>query len=610
MGILFGSISSVPDTSFALIALSKARGVIGGNASRRVKIENSIVKGVIYLERTFNGNGWGYLKGMPTDYRSTLLASAALVMLGKDRDYVRDAYRTIKSKLPNDPFSLYLWAIVTKNITGEVPSSVIEKLKEFHRDEGELAAATYSLLELEGLTFETALMLSELEDYRSEWTNMYYPIYSTMAFSIVSEKIIKAGEDKLLKLCSILPELQNEDGGWGLYKDSYSDVIVTYHVLNSLRICNPRSDAARKGLNFMRNKMKEAEREIRSDKYLRKEYLYALLSLIEYNNLSKEERENAISLIMSSKWENSIGKQPNIVALAIRALIGLGVPQSNERIREGLEWVMEKEVDGGWGFIFKTPLVEWYFAPTYLHTFEVFNALLPILGKEKLKDTIEFLKKNEPDIEWQKLYVYVTLMKLGEKPEWSISIPNDYYSSPIVDAMLIEYYAISPEVPKVNIYTILSEFKNGKVEIRSDNAKLAIIVSKNLEATLNSTTKIRITELLSIPDTGNYVIIGPVGRIDVSKYNGDVGISLKLGKFTVCGVPLTGDGNLVIIPGRNRKGALLLILYRGRNTDKIAELILQPKLLKYFHGKAVIAEWKDRNRNGRVESDELMVKFL
>ncbi|CAB49729.1 prenyltransferase/squalene oxidase repeat-containing protein [Pyrococcus abyssi] len=608
-GYFYGSTSSVPDTGFALIALSKARKVAWSDPKREEMIRSAIVKGVIYLERSFNGNGWGYLKGMENDYRSTLLASAALVMAGYDYDYVKASYEIIKDKMPDDPFFLYLWIVVTKNVTGIVPKNAIEKLESIKGSEDKIAAASYALLDIEGLTFQTALLLSESEKFQKNWSKWEYPIYSTMAFSLISEKVIEAGEDKLLKLCSILPELQNEDGGWSLYKGYPSDVVVTYYVLKALEICNPRSEAAIKALEFMREISKRYENEIMRDHYLRNNYLYSILALAEYNALTEEEKEKAIEIIESSFWGNNLGKQPKTVALAIRTLVALGISPNDKIIKENLEWLMKKMEHGGWGFVFETSLVEWYFAPTYPETLDVFTSLLPVVGKEKLGKTIEFIKNNPPSVEWRKLYAYVTLLKIGEVPDWTVEVPEDY-SNPLIDAILVEYYTISPEIPKVNVYTVLSELRGKEVELRTNDPKLGQIVAESIEGTVNASVKVRISELLAVPDVGDYIFVAPVGRIDMSRYNQDVKIYLKLGKFTVNGISLDGRGNLVIVPGRNREGALLFVLYYGKNVEEIAKLALQPSLLKYFHGKAVIIKWNDVNKDGEVEVDELTVKFL
>ncbi|AEC52826.1 hypothetical protein PNA2_1912 [Pyrococcus sp. NA2] len=607
-GYFYGSISSVPDTSFALIGLSKAKGVFYNDINKRVKIEKAVRRGIIYLKEAFNGEGWGYLPGMPSDYRSTLLASAALSMLGEGLSYVSESYNVIRDEIPDDPFMVYLWILVTKTVTGEIPEKAIEKLKEMRKDEGELAASTYALLEFEGLTFDTAMSLLELEEYRETWSDPYYPIYTAMAFSLVSEKRIR--REELSEICSILSELQNGDGGWGVYSGVSSNVMVTYYVLNSFKRCNPKSETVKKALHFMRIRMQEIGNEVKMDRHLRKEYLYALLSLIEYNNLTKSEKEEAISLIMSSTWKDNLGKQPVIVALAVKALLELGIPSNSSIIEENLKWLEKMKIEGGWGFTFETPYVEWYLAPTYPETVEVFNALLPILGRDRLKDTIELMKKEAPTVEWVKLYTYTTLLKLREKPSWEVDIPSNYKRSPLLDAMLIRYYTLSPEVAWTNIHTVFSEFMNRKIEIRTMHSKLGILISRGLAATLNSNTKLEVVRSIVVPETGYYVIVAPIGEVDPSVYNRRITIQAEAGKVTIDGIPLNGEGNLVIIPGENREGALLFVLYNGKNVDRLAEIMFDPRILRYLHGKAVIVRWYDRNNDGEVEMKEIDVKFL
>ncbi|AMM54829.1 prenyltransferase/squalene oxidase repeat-containing protein [Pyrococcus kukulkanii] len=605
-GYFYGSVSSVPDTAYALIGLKYAYEAFKNDPKRGEEIRVAIVRGVKYLEEAFTGNGWGYLPGMTPDYRSTLLASAALVLLGEDLYLVRKAYQIIKDKLPSDPYLLHLWIMVTYNMEGKIPE---ESIKYFGNQEGAIALKAYTLLSLKGLDFQTAILLAELEEYKHNWTDKYYPLYSTMAFSLVSENVVEPSEDKLKKVCTILEASQNEDGGWGVYVGSPSTASVTYFVLDSLRICNPMSEAVKRGLEYMRRVYERDMEEIKFDKYLRQSYLFALLSLLEYRNLTYSEKEEAKSLILSSFWGDRFGKQPLTTALAIKALTMLGIPKTDKIIEENLEWLMRMKKDGGWGFAFETDLLSWYFAPMYPETTVILDMIKDIVLPSEIQDVIEYVKDNPPKQAWELLSIYLTLNKLGINQSIEVEI-QEPGKSPLYDSFLVKYYTVNPEVPRVNIYTVISKFRNSSVKIISTDPALSTIVAKGMESILSTNTSVRLTELVRVPEYGDYVLIYPVGRIDVSRYNSDVKIYIRAGHLTLNGVPLSGDGVLVIVPGRNRDGELLFVLYRGEGYKEIARLIFQSPILKYLHGKAVIASWVDTNKDGKVQVEELSVKFL
>ncbi|RLF91952.1 hypothetical protein DRN82_01175 [Thermococci archaeon] len=605
-GYFYGSISSVPDTAYALIGLKYAYEAFKNEPEKREEIRVAILNGIRYLERAFSGNGWGYLPGMIPDYRSTLLASAALTLLGEDLDLVRRAYPIIKEKFPSDPYLLHLWITVAYNMEGKIPE---ESLKHFGNQEGAMALEAYTLLSLKGLDFQTALLLAELEEYRHNWTDKYYPLYSTMAFSLVSENVVGPSEDKLKKVCTILEASQNDDGGWGVYVGSPSSASVTYFVLDSLRICNPMSEAVKRGLEYMRGVYKRDMEEIKFDKYLRQSYLFALLSLLEYRNLTYSEREEAKSLILSSFWGDKFGKQPLITGLAIKALTMLGVPKTDKVIEENLDWLMEMKENGGWGFIFETDLSSWYFAPMYPETTVILYLIKDLVRPNDVQDVVEYVKDNPPRQAWELLSAYLTLKEMGINQSIEVEI-QEPGKSPLYDSFLVKYYTVNPEVPRVNIYTVISKFRNSSVKIISTDPGLSTIVAKGLENVLSANTSIRLTELIRIPESGDYILIYPVGRVDVSRYNSDVKIYIRAGHLTLNGVPLSGDGTLIIIPGRNRDGELLFVLYRGEGYKDIANLIFNSPILKYLHGKAVIASWVDTNKDGKVQVEELSVKFL
>ncbi|ASJ16880.1 hypothetical protein A3L04_07230 [Thermococcus chitonophagus] len=606
-GYFYGSVSSVPDTSYALIALSKAIKVFG-DVKKKEKIRIAIIRGVSYLEKAFNKDGWGYLPGMRPDYRSTLLASAALVMLNEDLYLVKKAYPMLKDKIPDDPYLTYLWIVITSKIEGGIPNEALNKLQG---NEAKLALKAYALLELKGLDFQTALILADLEKYKDNWTNKYYPIYATMAFSMVSERVINPTEDKLKATCSVLESSQNPDGGWGVYVGSPSSPSVTYFVLDSLKICNPMSPASKKGLEYMRKIYESEEEKVMVDQYLTQRYLFALLALLEYKNLTNIEKEKAKSLIMSTFWGDMFGKQPLTTALAIKALIMLGVPKTEKIIQENIKWLLSMKKNGGWGFTFETFLNKWYFAPLYPETTIILGILKDFVPKEQLADVISYVETNPPDQAWEVLYIYSILKSMGIEPKLNVCIESPG-KSPLYDAFLVRYYSINPEVPRVNLYTVLSNLKNSSVELRSFDAGMARVIADGMKDILYTNVSVKLTKLPEVPEYGNYVLVYPVTvNVDISRYNSDVVITTSTSGYPVInGMPVYGDGVLLIVPGRNRNGELLFVLYAGKGYKDIANLIFNSPILKYLHGKAVIASWVDENRDGRVEIDELNVRFL
>ncbi|WP_430515177.1 prenyltransferase/squalene oxidase repeat-containing protein [Pyrococcus woesei] len=613
-GYFYGSVSSVPDTGCALLALGTALEKFEGEYDKEYKIKRAINRGVEFLLDNYNGEGWGYLKKMPTSYYPTLIAVVALSSLNRGYPYTEIAFSNVlKNTIPEKPEELALWILAYYNIYKEEPTNVVEKLIKSVKEDYEYPLAAYVLLKVRGLDFEAAKLLAKAESYNESWTSPYYPIYTTMAFSLVSESIIPQGEDKLAKYCALLENMQNEDGGWGIYKGSPSDVRVTYYALMSMKICNPQSEAVYRGLEFMRREMEKNKELILMDGKLRDEYLYALLALLEYRSLDWNERKVERALIESSEWGFAYGKQPLTTALAIKALLKMGADKTTPIVKENIEWLLRIKKNGGWGFIFRTVIVDWNYAPEYPATIEIFNVLWPLVDEEDLKDTIELLRKTPPRIEWQKLYAYLSLSEKSIEPYWSPEISESENNSLTV-AMLVRYYSMFPGVAKVNLYSVITELKDKNVSMITTTEVLKDTVKAMLKDNFNiivNETVFADPELLEVPERGNWIVIAPISAVKVHEYNADV--KVRVGEeIKVNDLPVEGKAILFIIPGRNRNGNLIFILYTEPKeyAEKLAEVIFSQPIIKYIHGKCVVITWKDTNNNGNVEIEEIDMKFL
>ncbi|AEH24743.1 prenyltransferase/squalene oxidase repeat-containing protein [Pyrococcus yayanosii] len=611
-GYYKGSISNVPDTAYALMALNRAKNVYPATDGRRITIEVAIKKGMYYLTKAFNGDGWGYIWGSPTDFYPTLMATLALAELGEDSVTLEAGIRYLKENRPTDKKELALWTLALFLGGEEVPEDAISSLESALSgdvSDEERALITYVLLRVKGLNFEVAKSLSILEenalgDDVSFWRGLEASAYATMAFSLVSDKLIEAGEDYLGIACSRLPKLQNEDGGWGPYLGFKSDAKSTYYALHALKVCNPMSPAIGRGLEFMRNVMKERAYWIRVNGYLPNDYLFAVTALAEFGNLTKDEKEEAISLIKGARWGNIFGRQPLTTALAIKALLALGVSPTDSKIVERKRWLLGLS-NGGWG-----PYVQFFFTgymagPSYADTLIIIDALSPISTEDELKPHLTWLLNADATAEWLRVYAMRILKTWGIDPGWTIEKPD--YDDVLLDSMIILYLSAFPEVPTVNIYTVMETLRAENFTVSYTNLQEAgKIVAKGLERLFEKNVTIKpFTEI----GDGNYVVVAPFGTMNVSEYNRNVKLEVEDNKVIINGREYKRDKIIAIIPGRTRTGVILFVLLEEDALPAL-ETLFSSGILRYLHGGIFVLTWKDTNGNGRAELEELEAEFL
>jgi len=189
--------------------------------------------------------------------------------------------------------------------------------------------------------------------------------------------------------CSALEKVQNPDGGWGYRAGYSSDDRTTYYVLKALKRCYFKDEVIEKG-------MEKVSKEGR----LNSAYIYNLLTLLEFNMLNETEKQSHISLIKSlsedGKWKTILGPQPYDTALAIKALLALGVDPSDEDIVKAKEWLLSLPTDG-WGLRIQiaVPFRVRYIMPTVPTTLEVLEALTPLVTKEEVERHLTWLMEQK-----------------------------------------------------------------------------------------------------------------------------------------------------------------------------------------------------------------------
>ncbi|EHR79170.1 hypothetical protein OCC_01534 [Thermococcus litoralis DSM 5473] len=656
-GYYEGSTSNVVDTSYAIIALKSAISLYERGTSPYRDISNAVTSGIRFLLNSYSVNGWGYVPNTLPEFYPTVMAIWALGENGysAENENIKNAVEFLenveKTEL-REGKALALRILAYKSVGYKIDSSLIEKAWELVNSKDitieEKALLTYALLNYEGLSFKTAVLLAELENLKDEDSFVYWAnkpeglverdVITTSALATLDIGYAELGLPPALasfsrELCSVILSSQNPDGGWSYLEGYPSNEIATYYVLSNIEYCFSR-EGVDKALEWAREKLSVNKKEVLRKRELSPRYVYNILLLARFNMLDGNEKKENIEIIKSLKlkdglWGNVLGPQPKDTALAVKALLALGVPPSDQDIQEAKRWLLSIS-EGGWGTYVQTEYYPYMITPEVETTLEVLEALLPISSKDELQRNIEWLiDQRGTDGRWanvKELHIYNVLIYEGEPRtdltaraiallsslgynyrdefiSWVMDHRNEITSrGNLVEIPLILNVLYTPTYG-IDIWWVnrVLEKEDFKVVYTSGKYYTASFVRNALEKHLNRT--LPLSEFEGFKNS-NYVIIGGLDDFNISEYNPAVSMEVENSKLIVNGhyYPLKDSG--VIVAGKHEQNYMLFVLYNG--SSRVVREIFDLGMFKYFKGPAVVAWY----RYDTPWTPELMGEFV
>ncbi|USS40993.1 hypothetical protein NF865_01875 [Thermococcus aggregans] len=663
-GYYEGSVSNVVDTSYAVIALKKALSLYEGEKAS--SISRTIKRGVEFLINSHNGEGWGYVPNTLTEFYPTVMAVWALGENGysKDHPYIRSAIKYLEE---NEPYGLRKGEAVALKLlayhaVGYISLGLVEEARDLVNSPEitvkEQAFLTYALLLYEGLTFETAKLLATLEDLKEKNESLVYwankpgelvgrEVFVTSALAILSFAEVSGGlmpelETPFEASCSELEKVQNEDGGWPYIVGFSSTDRATYYVLKALKRCYFMDESIEKGLGWVKKRIDE-NMEISSERgELYPPYIYNLLTLLEFNLVNESERAKHIAFIKSLKkenvaWGDVLGLQPYDTALAIKALLALGVSPQDGDIIKAKEWLLSFPTEG-WGTVITTKYYTRFFPSEVSTTIEVLEALEPLVTRQEVEKHLNWLlEQRTEDGGWPNIkesYIVGVLMYQGQ-PSVELTIRatevlyafgidyrqetlkwllpkrrNNLWGSSVVDSALATlYFSTFEELPKpVNLYEVVRALPEGNFKIlyTFGREKVAVSVKNSLDSLFG--TNLTVEQFKEIGD-GNYIVLVDLTEFDLSKYNPYIELKVDNESIYLNGESYKRDNTFLVVPGKTSKGYILFILY-PRNLGSAVKVFFASNIVKYLSGVACVVTYEDKNQNGIVELGELKAEFV
>lgn len=663
-GYYEGSVSNVVDASYAVIALKKALAVYGG--SKASLISDAIENGIEFLVNSRNENGWGYVPDTLTEFYPTVMAVWALGENGysKDHPYIQSAIKYLEKAEPHgirrgEFVALKLLAYhAVDYVSPELIGEAWDLVNSPEITVKERAFLTYVLLVYEGLTFETAKLLATLENLKEKnesfvyWANKPEKLVqrevfvtsalATWSFAKVSEELMVEPETPFEASCSELEKVQNKDGGWPYIVGFSSTDRATYYALKALKKCYFMDENIEKGLEWVKGRIDE-NMEISSERgEIYPPYIYNLLTLLEFNLVNESEKAKHIAFIKSlkredGKWGDFLGLQPYDTALAIKALLALGVSPQDEDIVKAKEWLLSFPTEG-WGTVLTTKYYTRFFPSEVSTTIEVLEALEPLVTRQDVEKHLNWLlEQRTEDGGWPNIkesYILGVLMYQGESSveltiratellyafgidyrqetlQWLLpKKKNNLWGSSIIDSALATlYFSTFEELPKpVNLYEVIRILPEGNFEIlyTFGRDKVAVSVKNSLDMLFG--TNMTVEQFKEIGD-GNYIVLAGLTEFDLSKYNPFIELEIDNESIYLNGESYKRDSTLLIVPGKTSKGYVLFILY-PRNLDNAVKVFFASNIIKYLNGVACVVTYEDKNQNGIIELEELKAEFV
>lgn len=664
-GYTNGSVSNVVDTSYALIALKRALNVYEKGSLMYSKVSHALDYGIDFLLEAHNGKAWGYVKDTSAGFYPTVLAVWALGENGYvwRNPIIKNAILYLKNAdiggISNYT-ALGLKILAYKSVGyPHGYDSMIGLVKEYLFSEkdiptSERAFLTFVLVSYEDVNFDVARALILLEDLK-EGEEMFYwkdegglfrsseivktSAYATLSFSLVSDKLSSGPENPFKKSCGALKEAQNPDGGWSYIRGFPSNEKTTYYALKALRLCYFRDVSIEKGLNWTGERLPTLTLMVKEEREIYSPYIYSLLTLSEFGMLSEEEKKEHIKLIKSiklsnGKWGNFLGPQPFDTALAVKALMALGVSPDDPDIRGAKSWLLTVSSDG-WGTYVETKSYSYMLPPEVSVTLEVLEALQNISTKEELQPHLEWLAEQRTDGGWSNMKEHYLLgvFRYKEEPtveltiratevlanfgydyrqetlEWIMGKEHDgIWGKTVIDLALATLYLSQFRfIPETNLYDVVRRIGKEKFAVLYiDNREdTAIRVKNAIERFFD--TNVSVERFREIGDL-NYIILTDFS-LNLEKYNPYVKLEVKNGTITLENKTYDVSNTVILAPGKTEMGYVLFVFYE-KGMDDVVVKVFDSGLVRYLKGRAVVVSYEDKNLNGVVDLSDLSVEVV
>ena len=653
-----GSVSTPQDTALVLIGLTSARPVVADYADQYAlnDLDASIRDGRAYLLGSFEGNGWGYVKGAPVEFYPTVLSLWALGKLGfnvSNSLIVKSASDYVANFTDLSPDYLALRLIAFKAIGRKPVEGDLERARELlsgdKLDGLDRAMLTYALVLYEPFGFDTAKALTVLEA-EGQHNGTYFVVsgsgaflnvdslaptaYAVMAFSLLADELSKGTfVSPKAALCSELKESQNGDGGWGIFAGGASSAKATYYAVEALHYCTPLPEGVGKGVAWAEEHLKSAEDGALRAGTITEDYYYTVLTLARFGNLSSSEREKLINFTRSleytpGQWRGLFSiPQPYETAMGISLLQALGDGSSRDVVA-GKEWLLSL-TNGGWGIILNH-LFEVMTAENVPTTIEVLEALSNVSTPEELKPHLDWLLSQRlPDGAWG--YFKESTNMLGQVSEGTPSVEYTVRAAFLLDgfgydvrasainwtlgnlalakttvdkALALELIKDVKIIPEVSIYEVINALSGGSWEINYPKA-YAGVASIVREAVSDYGATAELKEGSLSFEKGNHVVLAPFGGFNVSDYNGRLSIVLSGNQVIINGKAYPEATTILIAPGRTQDGYVLAVLF-DLDSSEAVEAIFSSGMFRYLHGNYLVLQASDINGDGKIEPNEII----
>ncbi|WP_457753914.1 prenyltransferase/squalene oxidase repeat-containing protein [Thermococcus sp.] len=664
-GYFKGSVSNVVDTSYAVIALSKVLHLYEKGTPEYSKIFHALDDGISFLLNSYSGSGWGYVPKTEPEFYPTVMAIWALGEngFGVNHPYIKRSLRYIANveEYGIDRYkALALELLVFKSVGKDVDTNLVGEIKRA-LESGNLSVSdrallTYALVDYEDVNFDVAKALLILESLKKGQSTFYWSdepklfsqahlfessSYAVLSFALISDKLSQGLENPFKTSCEALKNAQNPDGGWSYYYGFPSNEKATYYTLKALKLCYFRDPSIEKGLKWVRVKYEENKLIAKKNNEIYSPYVYALLTLLEFNMLNETEKEENIKLIESiqldtGRWGNFLGPQPYDTALAIKALLALGVPSNSTEIQRAKNWLLSISKTG-WGTYVDTGFYSYMLPPEVSVTLEVLEALAPISTKDELEPHLKWLlEQRTKDGGWANIkeHYLIGVFQYKEKPTIELTIRAaellaefgyDYredvlnwlmdkkhdglWGDTIVDsALATQFLSQFKFIPKINLYDVIRLIPEQKfyVVYTDDRNLTAQQIKASIDKLFETNTTV---EKFQGFGDANYIVLSDFGEFNIKDYNPYVKLEVNNETIHINGEEYSIKNTVILIPGKTETGYILFVFYE-KGLDNVVAKIFDSGLVKYLKGDALVVTYKDKNHDGVVDLDELTVKFL
>lgn len=664
-GYFPGSVSNVLDTSYALIALSKAQKYFEGTDDF-FTVDDARKSGIQFLLNSKTGNAWGYVSETTPMFYPTVLALWALGENGynSSNSVVSSAVDTL-DELPryiDEYTALGLRLIALKAVGEPVNASEVEQVMTL-LDGNDLsptqrAILTYALTLYSEPTFEVVATIARLDEIKHTGANMVfwadtpkYPIsitdtitptaYALLAITELVPPIKEVAVNPNEMPCDQLVSYQNPDGGWGVYKGSPSNEKATYYALLAVEACYPAPTVVEKALNWTEKRFEENEKIVLNESRLTVGYYYSLMTLLHFNRLNESEKGHAIEVIKSVKLDTGkwgiaeLGPQPSETAMALSALLALGVEASDPDVVAAKNWLLSIS-STGWGLYYQSGLYPIMLDINVLDTITVLKAIEPVATKSELESHLQWLISQRMEKGWPysreyaeangtallgrprvDLTVDATLLLLRygfDYTEETLEFVREARDSGMISndtletAFAVIYLSSFNRMPMVDLLDVRNALETSTFEVLCPETRKedAEEVMDYLRETFGYRFDLG---SLSLMGRDNAIVLAGFGDVNVSPYNRYITLDVSGNSIRLNDITYPRQNTVLLIPGRTAGGVMLFVLY-DEDSSEIARLIFKIGYPKYMQGPAVVVHYEDKNGDGKIELNEVTAETV